>query len=128
LLQEYEKVIEIQRAIGADFVMPLDELVGWPVDRKTADEAAERTWRWLHRGIEAFENTKPLYGHEQILLPIVQGSFYPDLKKREAERLAELNADAYAIGGLAVGEPADMRGDFMLQKCARFCYNRLGGG
>lgn len=99
-----EKVIEIQRNIGPDFVMPLDELVGWPAERAAADDAAERTWRWLQRGWEAFEKSKPLYGHRQILLPIVQGSFYDDLRVREAERLASLNAEAYAIGGLAVGE------------------------
>ncbi len=99
-----EKVIEVQRAIGADFVMPLDELVGWPVDESKADEAAQRTWRWLERGIEAFDRSQPLYGHEQVLLPIVQGSFYPELRRREAERLAQLDAPAYAIGGLAVGE------------------------
>jgi queuine tRNA-ribosyltransferase len=99
-----EKVIEIQRAIGPDFVMPLDELVGWPSDRVTAENASERTWRWLNRGLEEFAKTKPLYGHEQTLLPIVQGSFYDDLRVQEAERLASLNADAYAIGGLAVGE------------------------
>ncbi len=99
-----EKVIEVQRAIGADFVMPLDELVGWPVDESKADEAAQRTWRWLERGIEAFDRSQPLYGHEQVLLPIVQGSFYPELRRREAERLAKLDAPAYAIGGLAVGE------------------------
>jgi len=102
-----EKVIEIQRAIGPDFVMPLDQLVGWPATREEADDAGERTWRWLNRGIEVFEKSKPLYGHEQTLLPIVQGSFYDDLRVREAERLARLNANAYAIGGLAVGEQGD---------------------
>lgn len=99
-----EKVISIQRSIGADFVMPLDHLVGWPAKEKEADEAAQRTWRWLERGIKAFEESEPLYGHEQTLLPIVQGSFYESLRKREAERLAALDAKAYAIGGLAVGE------------------------
>jgi len=99
-----EKVISIQRSIGPDFVMPLDELVGWPVTEKKADDAAQRTWRWLERGIEAFEASEPLYGHNQVLLPIVQGSFYEPLRRREAERLAGLDAKAYAIGGLAVGE------------------------
>lgn len=99
-----EKVIEIQRNIGPDFVMPLDQLVGWPASHEEAEEASQRTYRWLLRGIEAFEKSAPLYGHEQTLLPIVQGSFYPEMRQREAERLAALDANAYAIGGLAVGE------------------------
>lgn len=99
-----EKVVEIQRSIGPDFVMPLDELVGWPADRETADNAAQRSWRWLERGIEHFKKTAPLYGHEQTLVPIIQGSFYPDLRRREAERYAALDWPMYAIGGLAVGE------------------------
>jgi len=99
-----EKVIEIQRSIGADFVMPLDHLVGWPAKEKEADDAAQRTWRWLERGIKAFEESQPKYGHEQVLLPIVQGSFYELLRRREAERFAALDAAAYAIGGLTVGE------------------------
>jgi queuine tRNA-ribosyltransferase len=106
-----EKVIKIQRSIGPDFVMPLDELVGWPATREEADSAAERTWRWLQRGLEAFAASQPKYGYEQTLLPIVQGSFYPDLREREARRLAELNADAYAIGGLAVGEERNLTAD-----------------
>jgi len=99
-----EKVIEIQRVIGADLIMPLDELVGWPATRDEADKAAERTWLWLQRSMDAFEKSAPLYGHRQILLPIVQGSFYSDLRLREVERLASLHAEAYAIGGLSVGE------------------------
>ncbi|MFH0883339.1 MAG: tRNA guanosine(34) transglycosylase Tgt [bacterium] len=103
-----EKVISIQRFIGADFIMPLDHLVGWPAKEKEADEAAQHTWRWLERGISAFEKSEPLYGHEQTLLPIVQGSFYEPLRRREAERYAALDAKAYAIGGLAVGEEGSL--------------------
>lgn len=102
-----EKVIEIQRSVGADFMMPLDELVGWPVDHQVADEAAERTWRWLQRGLEQFGKSTALYEHEQFLPPIVQGSFYPDLREREAKRIAEINTPIYAIGGLAVGEETE---------------------
>ncbi|MCB2211395.1 tRNA guanosine(34) transglycosylase Tgt [bacterium] len=99
-----ETVVDIQRSIGPDFAMPLDELVGWPVTREQADHAAERTWRWLQRALNHFDETQPLYGHEQTLVPIVQGSFFEDLRKREAERYAELSHPIYAIGGLAVGE------------------------
>ena len=99
-----ESVVNIQRSIGPDFVMPLDELVGWPATHEQADHAAERTWRWLQRAFDHFAATKPLYGHEQILVPIVQGSFYEDLRQREAERYAALDHPIYAIGGLAVGE------------------------
>jgi queuine tRNA-ribosyltransferase len=99
-----ESVVNIQRSIGSDFAMPLDELVGWPATREQADDAAERTWRWLQRGLDHFASTSPLYGHEQTLVPIVQGSFYEDLRRREAERYAKLNHPIYAIGGLAVGE------------------------
>ncbi|MBZ0263964.1 tRNA guanosine(34) transglycosylase Tgt [bacterium] len=108
-----EKVIEIQRAIGADFMMPLDELIGWPAEFKDADEAAERTWRWLKRGMSAFRDSDLLYGHEQILPPIVQGSFYEELRKREAERIAELNTPIIAIGGLAVGEEPQQTRDMI---------------
>ncbi|MDP8205521.1 MAG: tRNA guanosine(34) transglycosylase Tgt [Candidatus Electryonea clarkiae] len=104
-----EKVIEIQRSIGADFIMPLDELVGYPVEKNMADDAAQRTWRWLERSFEAFNSSTSLYDNEQVLIPIVQGSFYNDLRQREAERLASLEAEAYAIGGLAIGEAVDQR-------------------
>ena len=102
-----EKVIEIQRAIGADFVMPLDHLVGWPADRLVAAEAAERTWRWVLRGRDAFEAGEPLYGHEQVLVPILQGSFFRDLRREQAEKMAGLDALAYAVGGLTVGEESE---------------------
>lgn len=99
-----EKVIEIQRAIGADIIMPLDELVGWPAEWSEADLAAQRTWNWLKRSLQACEEMPSRYGYEQILPPIVQGSFYPELRIREAERLRDFEAPMYAIGGLSVGE------------------------
>ncbi|MBS1262239.1 MAG: Queuine tRNA-ribosyltransferase [Calditrichaeota bacterium] len=102
-----ETVIAIQRALGADFVMPLDELVGWPASREQAGAAAERTWRWLKRALEAFDKSDCLYDHEQTLIPIVQGSFYEELRRKETERYASLDAPVYAIGGLAVGEESE---------------------
>ncbi len=119
-----EKVIEIQRVIGADFVMPLDELVGWPTEHEIADSAAERTWQWLQRGVAEFERTQPLYGHEQTLFPILQGSFFPDLRQREAERLISLNAKAYAIGGLAVGEVSTLTAEAIDQSTSLLPDNK----
>ncbi len=99
-----ETVVDIQRSIGPDFMMPLDELVGWPATEEQADDAVNRTWRWYDRAREQFAKTQLLYGHEQTLVPIVQGSFYENLRRAEAERYAALDSPIYAIGGLAVGE------------------------
>ena len=100
-----EIVIDIQRSIGSDFLMMLDVCPPGDSDQKTWIEALETTTRWAKRGMEHYQNTKPLYGHRQILLPIIQGGTIPELRKRSAKELIELDADAYAIGGLAVGEP-----------------------
>ncbi len=103
-----ESVVDIQRALGPDFVMPLDELVGWPAERSAADAAAERTWRWLERALEHFEKQPPRHGYQQTLLPIIQGSFYRDLRERETARILGLRPEMVAIGGLAVGEQGEM--------------------
>ena len=100
-----ESVVDIQRSIGSDFMMMLDVCPPGDADHKTWIEALETTTRWAKRGMDHYRNTEPLYGHRQILLPIVQGGTNPELRKRSAEELIELDADAYAVGGLAVGEP-----------------------
>ncbi|MGO3707452.1 MAG: tRNA guanosine(34) transglycosylase Tgt [Mesonia hippocampi] len=103
-----ENVMEIQREIGADIIMAFDECTPYPCDYTYAKNSMHRTHRWLDRCIEHFTNkTKPLYGYEQNLFPIVQGSTYKDLRKQSAEYIAEAGAVGNAIGGLSVGEPAE---------------------
>lgn len=100
------KVIDIQRAIGSDIMMPLDECTPYPCDYEYAKKSQELTSRWGVLNKEAFEQSSPLYGHEQYLFGIVQGSVYKDLRERSARDLMSLDFDGYSIGGLAVGEPA----------------------
>lgn len=100
-----ENIVDIQREIGADFMMAFDECTPYPCDYKYAKESMELTHRWLDRGIEQFRNTESLYGYHQYFLPIVQGSIYKDLRRKSAEYIAACNMEANAIGGLSVGEP-----------------------
>ena len=102
-----ERVIDIQRSIGADIMMAFDECAPGTADYKYAKPSMERTHRWLDRCIEQFNATKPKYGYEQALFPIVQGCVYRDLREESAEYIASKNADGNAIGGLAVGEPTE---------------------
>ena len=102
-----EGVIGTERQIGADIVMVLDECTSYPCDRKYAEESNELTLRWAERCKRAFEKSPPLYGYSQALFGIVQGSTYPEIRERSARRLVEMGFDGYAIGGLAVGEPAE---------------------
>ncbi len=102
-----EKSMEIQRNIGADIIMAFDECPPYPSTYEYARLSMEMTHRWLKRcGIWLNENA-PLYGYEQTLFPIVQGSTYNDLRIKSAEAIAEFGADGNAIGGLSVGEPAE---------------------
>ncbi len=103
-----ERVMDIQRAIGADIIMAFDECTPYPCDYDYAKKSLRITHNWLDRCIEHFDRTKPLYGYSQTLYPIVQGSVYKDLRKQSAEYIASKNADGNAIGGLSVGEPAEM--------------------
>ncbi len=101
-----ENVVDIQRSIGADIVMAFDECPPGDSDYGYAEKSLERTQRWLERCIRRFDETAPLYGYGQELFPIVQGCTYPDLRERSAEHAVAQNREGYAIGGLAVGEPA----------------------
>jgi queuine tRNA-ribosyltransferase len=103
-----ERVVEIQRLIGSDLTMAFDECTPYPCDEKYARESMELTHSWLTRGIRHFSESEPLYGFDQHFLPIVQGSTYPELRKRSAHFIAEQNMPANAIGGLSVGEPDDL--------------------
>ncbi len=108
-----EKVIQIQRKIGSDIMMPLDECTPYPCDYDYAKKSKDLTSRWALLNKEAFEISNPLYGYEQALFGIVQGSVYKDLRKSSAEDLTALNFDGYSIGGLAVGEPTNIMYDIV---------------
>jgi queuine tRNA-ribosyltransferase len=103
-----ESVIDTQRAIGSDVMMVLDECTPYPCDEAYAQEANARTMRWAARCRERLERTAPAYGHGQALFAIVQGSVYPRVREESARALTALEFDGYAIGGLSVGEPADL--------------------
>ena len=102
-----EKVMDIQRIIGADIIMAFDECTPGDADFAYAKKSLELTERWLDRCISRFNETESPYGFKQSLFPIVQGCVYPDLRKRAAENVASKEADGNAIGGLAVGEPKE---------------------
>ena len=102
-----EVAIDIQRQIGADIVMAFDECTPYPCDFDYAKNSMEMTHRWLARCCERMDQTTGLYGYDQTLFPIVQGSTYSDLRRKSAETISEYNRDGNAIGGLSVGEPAE---------------------
>ncbi|TVQ07707.1 MAG: tRNA guanosine(34) transglycosylase Tgt [Bacteroidetes bacterium] len=103
-----EIVMDIQRIIGGDIIMAFDECTPYPCDLDYAENSMHLTHRWLKRCCEHFDNTPDLYGYSQTLFPIVQGSTYPELRKQSAEFVASCNREGNAIGGLSVGEPAEM--------------------
>ncbi|WP_288427206.1 tRNA guanosine(34) transglycosylase Tgt [uncultured Spirosoma sp.] len=102
-----EGVMDIQRVIGADIMMAFDECTPYPCDYTYARQSMEMTHRWLDRCIARFDATEGAYGYRQTLFPIVQGSTYADLRRQSAETIASKEREGNAIGGLAVGEPAE---------------------
>ena len=102
-----ENVVNIQRTIGADIVMAFDECTPGNADYDYARLSMERTHRWLARGYGHFLETEPKYGYSQTFFPIVQGCVYEDLRRQSAEFVQGFDAEGYAIGGLAVGEPTE---------------------
>ncbi len=98
----------IQRSIGADIIMAFDECTPYPCEFKAAKKSMEMTHRWLNRCIEHLKKSPAKYGFEQTLFPIVQGSVYKDLRIQSAEYIAAARAEGNAIGGLSVGEPAEI--------------------
>lgn len=103
-----ERVMDIQRAIGADIIMAFDECTPWPCEYRYASQSMELTHQWLGRCIDRLAETEPLYGYEQTLFPIVQGSTFTELRKISAETIAAAGAEGNAIGGLSVGEPHEL--------------------
>lgn len=102
-----ENVVDIQRSIGSDIMMALDECPPGTSDYDYAKKSLALTHRWLDRGWKHFNATQPKYGHSQAFFPIVQGCVYPDLRRESAKFVSDLGAEGNAIGGLAVGEPAE---------------------
>ena len=102
-----ENVMEIQRKIGADIIMAFDECTPYPCDYHYAKRSMHMTHRWLDRCMSHLETLPYKYGFEQTFFPIVQGSTYKDLRRQSAEYIANAGAQANAIGGLSVGEPAE---------------------
>lgn len=103
-----ERVMDIERCIGADIMMALDECPPGTSDYAYAKKSLGLTHRWLDRCFARFNETEPLYGYHQSLFPIVQGCTFRDLRQQSAEFVASKDADGNAIGGLAVGEPAEV--------------------
>ena len=103
-----ESVMDTERTIGADIMMAFDECPPGDAPREYAAKSLALTERWLERCFNRFHQTSPKYGHYQSLFPIVQGCSYPDLRAKAAENVLQYNADGYAIGGLAVGEPTEV--------------------
>ena len=103
-----ERVMDIERSIGADIMMALDECPDGKSDYEYAKKSLKLTENWLDRCIQRFNETEPKYGYHQALFPIVQGCTFTDLRQRAAENVANKNAEGNAIGGLAVGEPTEV--------------------
>ena len=115
-----ERVIDIQRSIGADIIMAFDECPPYPCDEPYARHSMELTHRWLARCVKAMAETEPKYGYAQSLFPIVQGSTYAELRKMSSDFVASMDADGNAIGGVAVGEPEEE-----MYRIASLCCERL---
>ncbi|TDH25677.1 tRNA guanosine(34) transglycosylase Tgt [Segetibacter sp. 3557_3] len=113
-----ERVIDIQRSIGADIIMAFDECPPYPSEYKYASDSMKLTHQWLDRCIERFESTPARYGYDQNLFPIVQGGTYEDLRLASCEYISSKNAPGNAIGGLSVGEPPELMYDFTALCCS----------
>jgi len=112
-----ERVMDIQRGIGADIIMAFDECPPYPAEYRYVKSSMELTHRWLDRCFKRLEETPDAYGYSQNLFPIIQGGTFPDLRKASSEYIASRGAAGNAIGGLSVGEPEEM----MYENCALCC-------
>ena len=108
-----EGVVDIQRIIGSDIMMALDECPPGDSDYSYARKSLDLTLRWLRRGWDRYKSTEGRYGFSQAYFPIVQGCVYPELRRESAKFVADLGADGNAIGGLAVGEPTEKMYDMI---------------
>ncbi len=112
-----EDAIDIQRGLGADIMMAFDECTPYPSTLADARQSMQLTHRWLDRCLERFHATQPLYGHDQALFPIVQGGMHAVLRRESAEVIASKQAAGNAIGGLSVGEPAEVMYEMARMVC-----------
>ncbi|NTU45393.1 MAG: tRNA guanosine(34) transglycosylase Tgt [Chlorobiaceae bacterium] len=101
-----ENVVDTQRIIGSDIMMPLDECPPSMAEKEYIRKSGELTIRWAERAKKAFSSTSPLYGHDQYLFGITQGGIHDDLREVSIKALVDMDFDGYSIGGMAVGEPA----------------------
>jgi queuine tRNA-ribosyltransferase len=108
-----EDIIDVQRKIGSDIMMPLDICLPFPVTRKDTEDSLKITYEWEKRCYEKYVNSEPLYNYNQFLFSICQGSVYKDLRKRSIEELETVNFHGNAIGGLAVGEENELMYDIV---------------
>lgn len=113
-----ERVMDIQRIIGADIIMAFDECTPYPCEYGYAKNSMGLTHRWLQRCIAQIDSTQPKYGYDQVLFPIVQGSTYKDLREQSAHFITDQNQFGNAIGGLSVGEPHDLMYEMTDQVCS----------
>lgn len=102
-----EKVVEIQKDLGSDIMMVLDECVSYPAEFSYARKSVKLTLDWAQRSLEAFHQEPPRHDFSQALFAIVQGSTYPELRRECAKALIDMEFPGYAIGGLSVGEPKE---------------------
>lgn len=100
-------VVDIQRVLGSDIMMALDECPPYPCDKSYARKSMNLTHEWLEKGFSSFEDSRALYGHDQIFVPIAQGSVYDDLRLESLKFISRIEHPIYAIGGLSVGEPEE---------------------
>ncbi len=112
-----ENNVDIQRIIGADFIMAFDECTPYPCDYHYAKNSLQITHQWLKRGWEYFNNSQPKYPYPQLFIPIIQGSTYPELRILSTENVLRYENDIYAIGGLSVGEPEEILYDITEKVC-----------
>lgn len=108
-----EKVMDTERSIGADIMMAFDECPPGTASYDYARKSLTLTHNWLRRCVQRFNETEERYGYHQSLFPIVQGCVYPELRKESAKFVTDIEAEGYAIGGLAVGEPAEVMYDMI---------------
>lgn len=119
-----EKVMDIERTIGADIIMAFDECTPYPCEYKYAKNSMNITHQWLQRCCKRFDETECEYGYKQTLFPIVQGSVYKDLRIQSAEFIASMNREGNAIGGLSVGEPVEMMYEMTELVCDILPFNK----